>query len=106
MRAAVSLLFVSACAAPPASAPATGTAPAPSAEPSPSAASAASAASAPESAPPAPTPATGGYVLVGDILAPKHFDPKPTVDALKPQMLDCFNEVRASEPALHGKLKL
>jgi hypothetical protein len=45
-------------------------------------------------------------VLVGDIVAPKGFDPKPTIDAFKPQLLDCYNQARASNPALHGKVAL
>jgi hypothetical protein len=44
--------------------------------------------------------------MVGDINAPKHFNPKPTVDKLKPKMLDCYNQARATNATLHGKLKL
>jgi hypothetical protein len=51
-------------------------------------------------------PPTGGIVLIGDIVAPKQFDPKPAVDGLKPKLLDCYNQARASNPSLHGKLKL
>jgi hypothetical protein len=43
---------------------------------------------------------------VGEIAAPKSFNPKPTIDALKPQMLTCFNEARAQKPSIHGKLHL
>jgi hypothetical protein len=46
----------------------------------------------------------GGSVLVGDINAPPSFDPKPTIVALKPKLLDCFNQARAGNPSLHGKL--
>jgi hypothetical protein len=49
---------------------------------------------------------TGGSVLVGDIAAPKGFNPKPTVDAFRPQLVDCYNKARASHPDLHGKLTL
>jgi hypothetical protein len=45
-------------------------------------------------------------VLVGDILAPKKFNPKPVVESVKPAMLDCYNQARAANPALHGKLRL
>jgi hypothetical protein len=58
---------------------------------------------------PTPTPSTaptGGSVLIGDIAAPPHFDPKPTIEALRPDLLACFNRVRASNPPLHGKLTL
>src|SRR5258708_36243213 len=86
--------------------------PAPESASAPTPASASAPAPAPESAPAPATsasatpPPTGGAVLVGDILAPKQFDPKPTVDALKPKMLDCYNERRAALPSLHGKLRL
>jgi hypothetical protein len=56
------------------------------------------------SAPPAGPVPIGGSVLVGDINAPPHFDPKPTIVALKPKLLECFNQARASNPSLHGKL--
>jgi hypothetical protein len=45
-------------------------------------------------------------VLVGDIVAPKQFNPKPVIESLKPAMLDCYNQSRAANPSLHGKLKL
>jgi hypothetical protein len=62
----------------------------------------------PASASPGPpaSPASGGSVLVGDILAPKGFDPKPTIDGLTPKFLACFQEVRGQHPDLHGKLRL
>jgi hypothetical protein len=43
---------------------------------------------------------------VGDVLAPKGFDPNPTIVRLKPKLLGCFNEVRVERPTLHGKLRL
>jgi hypothetical protein len=43
-------------------------------------------------------------VLVGDINAPPTFDPKPTIVALKPKLLDCYNQARAGNPSLHGKI--
>jgi hypothetical protein len=45
-------------------------------------------------------------VLIGEIAAPKNFDPKPTVEAMKPQLLDCYNQARATNAGLHGKLKV
>ena len=63
-------------------------------------------ASAPASAPAAPSIPTGGSVLVGDINAPKGFNPKPTVEAFKPQLVDCYNQARALTPDLHGKVTL
>ncbi len=63
---------------------------------------ASTASSAPDS--PASAPPVGGAVIVGDINAPKSFDPKPTLVALKPKLLDCFNQARAVTPGLHGKL--
>jgi hypothetical protein len=43
---------------------------------------------------------------VGDINAPKTFNPKPTVDGLRPQLVDCYNKARAARPDLHGKITL
>jgi hypothetical protein len=45
-------------------------------------------------------------VLVGDINAPKGFDPKPTVVKMQQQLVDCFNQARASHPELRGKVTL
>jgi hypothetical protein len=53
----------------------------------------------------APTP-TGGIVIVGDIAAAKNFDPRRTLDTSAPSLLDCYNKVRATQPALSGKLTL
>jgi len=64
------------------------------------AASASASASAPAAVP------TGGTVLVGDINAPKGFDPKPVVDGFKPQLVDCYNKARATHPDLCGKVTL
>ena len=64
---------------------------------------------APAAAPAAaavPTPVTGGTVLVGDIVSPPSFAPKATLDAAKPQLLDCYNQARQSTPSLHGKVTL
>jgi hypothetical protein len=64
---------------------------------------------------PTPTPtststpavaSTGGAVIIGTIAAGKHFDPKPTLDDLRPDMLTCFRQARASNPALRGKVTL
>ncbi len=73
--------------------------------PAPAPASASASASAPAPAPAKP-PATGGSVLIGEIAAPKAFDPKPTVVSLQPQLLACYNQARADTPGLHGKLKV
>jgi len=89
-----------ACAATPA-APATSVAvvAAPSARPAaPSAASSASAAPSP--------PMTPGSVSIGEIAGPPSWDPKPTLESLKPALLQCDSEARLLTPALHGKLAL
>ena len=96
------VLLLASCGGAPAAAPA--------AAPESASASAAEAAPAPtpSSAPtatPGPIP-TGGSVLVGDINAPKSFNPKPTVEALEPQLLDCYNKARAYSPDLRGKVTL
>jgi hypothetical protein len=51
-------------------------------------------------------PATGGSVLVGDIVAPPSFDPKPAVVSAKDNLLACYNKARGATPALRGKLTL
>ena len=45
-------------------------------------------------------------MLIGEIVAPPAFDPKGTLEAAKPRLLGCYNEARANNPALRGKLKL
>jgi hypothetical protein len=57
----------------------------------------------------APVPAsapTGGSLLIGEIVSPKAFDPRPVLVSLEPRFLGCYNQARASVPSLHGKLKL
>src|SRR5271170_2851098 len=107
MRSAlVSLLAVAACASAPAAVPsAPDTAPSASAPAVSSVAPSATdaAASASTAPPPGPVP-VGGSVLVGDINAPPTFDPKPTIVALEPKLLDCYNQARAGNPSLHGKI--
>ena len=44
--------------------------------------------------------------MVGDINAPKNFDPKPTVEAFKPRLVECYNRARATKPDLRGKVTL
>jgi hypothetical protein len=98
----VLLLATAGCAsaAPPASAPPSASAPL---SESPSApASASASAPAPTSA---PLP-TGGSVRVGDVVAPPSFDPKPTLDVAKPELLVCYNLARQNNSSLHGKLNL
>jgi hypothetical protein len=59
------------------------------------------------SASPTPPPVpTGGSVLVGQINAPKGFDPRPTLEGLSGQLVDCYNKARAGNPDLHGKVTL
>lgn len=109
MRRMLPLLLLTACASAPAPSPAAAPAPAsaPSSGPEEAAPAppAASAPAASASAPPAPLP-TGGAVLIGDIVAPPSFDPKSTLEALKPDLLACYNKARQNSPSLHGKLKL
>lgn len=45
-------------------------------------------------------------MLVGDINAPKGFDPKPTIVKMQQQLVDCFNQARATHPELRGKVTL
>ena len=49
---------------------------------------------------------TGGSVLVGDINAPKGFDPKPVIVSMSDKLVDCYNQARAGNPSLHGKVTL
>jgi hypothetical protein len=82
-------------------------APPPSTEATPTSAPAASSVAAPASTPAAPvTIPTGGSVLVGDINAPKGFNPKPTIEGLSSALVDCYNKARAVTPDLHGKVTL
>lgn len=57
---------------------------------------------APASAP----PVTGGSVLIGDIVAPTSFDPKPAIVSAKSELLACYNKARQATPSLHGRLTL
>jgi hypothetical protein len=100
------LLVIAACAGTPSSA-----APAapPTSGPAPvtPAARIAAASSGSTAAVPPPAPAmTPGVVVVGEVVAPPTFDPKPTLAALKPELLRCYNETRLLLPDLHGKLTL
>jgi outer membrane biosynthesis protein TonB len=95
-------MFLLATSCAPASAPAPASAL--SSAPAPAPALSSASASAPPSAL-GPLP-TGGMVLVGEVLSPPSFDPKPTLDGLKPELLSCYNRARQQAPALHGKLKL
>jgi hypothetical protein len=54
---------------------------------------------------PAPVP-TGGSVVIGEINAPKSFSPRPTLEALSSQLVDCYNKARAADSALRGKVTL
>ena len=53
-----------------------------------------------------PVVPTGGSVLIGEINAPKSFNPRPTVEALSGQLVDCYNKARAADPDLRGKVTL
>ena len=44
--------------------------------------------------------------MVGDINAPKGFNPKPVLQALSGDLVHCFNEARAVSPDLRGKVTL
>jgi hypothetical protein len=48
----------------------------------------------------------GGSVQVGEILSPPQFDPKPTIDSLKPDLVGCYDRARATNVALRGRLRL
>jgi hypothetical protein len=107
------LLLVASCGAPNRSSPepATGPAPTPSAERVDAGATTAagSAALANPAAPPVPeagAEGTGGSILIGEIAAPKKFNPGPTLAALVPALLTCYRRARGSVPALRGKLNL
>jgi hypothetical protein len=112
MKAAALWVVVAGCAsapAGPASAPGASSesASAPSSESAPGSASAIGSAPAPGSASgPVGPPPVGGSVLIGEINAPKSFEPRPTLLTLQPKLLDCYNQTRASRPTLHGKLTL
>jgi hypothetical protein len=47
-----------------------------------------------------------GYVFIGEIAGTPKFDPKSTLEGLKPQLLDCYQRARVTAPALRGKLTL
>ena len=51
-------------------------------------------------------PVTGGSVLIGDIVAPPSFDPKPALVSAKGELLACYNKARQATPSLHGRLTL
>jgi hypothetical protein len=65
----------------------------------------AASASAAVPAPPGPLP-TGGSVLIGDIVAPPSFDPKPTLTTARSAMVDCYDRARQETPSLRGKVSL
>ena len=75
----------------PASTPASAPAPAPASAPAPA---------------PAASPPTGGSLLIGEIVSPKSFDPRPILLSLEPQFLACYNQARIATPSLHGKVKV
>jgi len=54
----------------------------------------------------ASTPDNDGTVVIGAMAATGHFDPKSTLDDLRPDLMACFRRVHASNPAIHGKVTL
>jgi hypothetical protein len=108
---ALLLVVVAACGAPDrvSREPTAGLGPAPSGEPSdaasPTPASTADAASPTTGLQPSATD-TSGSVLIGEIAAPKAFNPAPTLAGLVPDLLTCYRRVRVAVPSLRGKLKL
>jgi hypothetical protein len=83
--------------------PPASTSTAPVSDPTPPIASDATPAASALAAGPVPT---GGSVLIGEINAPKTFNPRPTVEALSGQLVDCYNKARAADPDLRGKVTL
>jgi hypothetical protein len=111
-RIALLPLVLASCGAPTRSSPEPATpAPTPSAESA--GATAPTAAGSTEAAPSAAAAAsepsaevTGGSVLIGEITAPKTFNPAPTLAALVPDLLSCYRRARGSVATLRGKLNL
>ena len=44
--------------------------------------------------------------MIGDIVSPPKFDPKPALVAVKGDFVACYNQARRGTPGLHGKLNL
>jgi hypothetical protein len=106
MRASPLLILIMACGVPkPAESPASASASA-SSTPTPTPTPTPNQVATPSSTSTPPPPATGGSVLVGDIAVAKKFNPKPVIEASKPALLECYNQVRGAKPSLAGKLKL
>jgi hypothetical protein len=49
---------------------------------------------------------TDGTVVIGAIAATGHFDPKSTLDDLRPDLMACFRRVHMSNTAIHGKVNI
>ena len=49
-------------------------------------------------------PRTTTTVVIGAMAATGHFDPKSTLDDLRPDLMACFRRVYVSNPAIHGSL--
>jgi hypothetical protein len=47
-----------------------------------------------------------GEVLLGEIEAPKQFNPKPTLEGLKSKFEGCFKTALALDASVHGRLKV
>jgi hypothetical protein len=45
-------------------------------------------------------------MLIGEINAPKAFNPRPTIEGLSSQLVDCYNKARVGNPDLRGKVTL
>jgi hypothetical protein len=54
----------------------------------------------------ASTPDSDRTVVIGAIAAAGHFDPKSTLDDLRPDLMACFRRVHASNATLHGKVSI
>jgi hypothetical protein len=107
------LLLVSACGAPNQSSPGPSPPPAPSTDRAGAGAGAGAGADAGADAGAGAgagtdvgTEGARGSVLIGEIAAPKKFNPAPAMAALQPDLLGCYRKIRASVPTLRGKLKL
>ena len=79
----------------------------------PAIAAASAATDAPPSVSAAPSPSSpsnarkaAGEVLLGDIEAPKQFNPKPTLEGLKSQFEGCYKSALGRDASIHGRLKV
>ena len=45
-------------------------------------------------------------MLIGEINAPKTFNPRPVLETFSSQLVDCYNKARSADPSLRGKVTL